>query len=118
LTNIADNIMTDNSKLLITIPNGLSAWNFFWTLFGKEAHDTDHSLLFTPQIINRLLEKNNLKCNEIYYYNSTTEGLNHYKPFKFFRLKSWIPFIYLNILLRINSAFSDGLIIEVGKNEI
>jgi 2-polyprenyl-3-methyl-5-hydroxy-6-metoxy-1,4-benzoquinol methylase len=118
LTNIADNIMTKNSKLLITIPNGLSAWNFFWTFFGKEAHDRDHSLLFTPRIIEKLLEKNNLKCKRISYYNSTTQGINHYKSFKLFRLKSWIPFIYLNICLRINSAFSDGLLIEVERNAI
>ena len=117
LVNIANHIMTKNSRLLLTFPNGLSAWNFFWTFFGKESHDRDHSLLFTPRIISRLLEKNKLKCLNIYYYNSTTKLNNHYYPFRLQRIRSWIPFIYLNFLLRVNHAYADGLIVEVALKD-
>jgi hypothetical protein len=119
LRNIADNLMDENTKLVITIPNGLSAWNFFWALFGKEMHDPDHSLLFTPRIVSRLLEKNNLICQDIYYYHSTLRkgtDRNFYSPFKLFRLRSWVPFIFLNLLLRVNKSLSDGLIVIAKKD--
>lgn len=118
LSNISNNIMKDNTRLLITIPNGLSAWNFLWTLLGKEAHDDDHSLLFTPRIVSKLLEKNGLRCENIFYYQSTLtskDSFNYYNRSNLFKPKSWAPFFYLNMLVRINPAFSDGLMVEAVK---
>ncbi len=118
LSNIANNIMKDSTRLIITIPNGLSAWNFLWTMLGKEAHDDDHSLLFTPRIVSKLLEKNGLKCENIFYYQSTFKGkdsFNYYDRVSVFRPKSWAPFLYLNMFVRVNPGFSDGLIVEAVK---
>ncbi len=116
LTKIRDAFMGPETTLLITTPNGLSIWNVLYGILNKETHDRDHSILFTPRLIWRFLDKIDLEIREQRYYMTTikTHSPNQIKNFyksKNLTLRSCLIGFIVNIVLRIRPGFADGLAI-------
>jgi hypothetical protein len=121
LSNIKEQLMSHETQLVITTPNALDASNFLYGLLRKEAQDPDHVATYSPRLLRRLCEKSGLDVVDLKYYqvNISSSGRN------MFRIRRPIPrrfllFLFYNSLLRINSAYSSGLIVTARKvkNEV
>jgi len=114
IKNILKKLATDKTTVLITIPNGLTFSNFIFALLGKESHDPDHSLLFTPRIISNLLNKNGAKVSDIFYTQTTIHTESFFVDYYYKKLRKLRTFLYWlmnNIFIRIQPAFAEGLIV-------
>lgn len=54
-------------KIIITVPNAFSIFNFMTALSGKEAINTDHRYFFTPYTLCKIAYMAGMMPEEIYY---------------------------------------------------
>jgi hypothetical protein len=113
-------VMSEDTKLIITIPNAFSLWNMIFTLTGQESHDSDHSGLYSPRITTSLLNKCGFQVEEYLFYHNTRyfSGFrNFYNQAFGLNPRKLLLFIIFNIALRFNSRLADGLIVCAKRTE-
>ena len=59
--------MKPETELLLTTINAFSVKTFIRAMLGQEKVHTDHNYYFSFYTLKQLMEKHNLKCEEIYY---------------------------------------------------
>ena len=103
------NLMSQDTIMVISVPNALSFQNFMYALRGKELQHPDHSVAFTYKTLVQLLKKNQLQITDFSFTfldSTNAYGLN-WKG-KFARL-------CIGFMTKISPVFAPGLIITVKK---
>jgi predicted TPR repeat methyltransferase len=61
-------IMDGGTELVLTTPNAPSVKGFLFSIMRQEKVHPDHNYYFSYRTLKQLLEKFDLNCKEIYYY--------------------------------------------------
>lgn len=94
-------ILTPGAELLLTTVNATSVKGFVHSLLRREKVHPDHNYYFSYRTVQQLLEKHDLACREVYYYQEV-EGSGLTKLFE----------QSIALLPRWSPAWSDGLIVR------
>ena len=95
-------IMTENTELIVTTPNANSFKGFVHSMLRREKVNPDHNYYFSFRTIKQLLEKFDLRCDEVYYYQDI-EGTGLTKVVD--RVMSLAP--------RVSPVWADGIFARV-----
>jgi 2-polyprenyl-3-methyl-5-hydroxy-6-metoxy-1,4-benzoquinol methylase len=94
-------IMSRKTELVLTTPNAFSFKQFLHSMMRREKVHEDHNFYFSYRTLRHLLEKFDLKCKEIYYYQEVEgRGLSR-------TLDNVISFVTW-----ISPVWADGLIVR------
>lgn len=94
-------VMNRNTELVLTTVNASPIKGFLRTMMRRERVHPDHNYYFSYRTIQQLLEKFDLKCTEVYYYQGFADG-------GFWRIVDKT----LSIATWISPACADGLIVR------
>jgi len=81
--------MHDQSTLVITTPNAFALKTWIWTILRRESANPEHTFMFHPSGLIRLLEQNGLVCARFYtstydFYHRKSGTLRNYMANKLF----------------------------------
>jgi 2-polyprenyl-3-methyl-5-hydroxy-6-metoxy-1,4-benzoquinol methylase len=94
-------IMNKTTELVLTTPNAFSFKGFLHSMLQEEKVHQDHNYYFSYYVLKQLLEKFDLRCKEIYYYQEI-ENTGLLKVFdKVISFVTWI-----------SPTWADGLIVR------
>ena len=113
--------MDANTQLCITTPNAWAIKNWLFCMAGFESHDEDHLSIYSPRLLEKILEKEGFTIKDYAYYQTTYKQTknnkwNYYSksPRSF---NAIIGIIVINAFLRVRSSFADGLIMIATKSD-
>ena len=70
-------IMDGHTELVLTTPNATSVKGFLFSIMRQEKVHPDHNYYFSYRTLKQLMEKFDLNCREIYYYQEVEgQGLS------------------------------------------
>ena len=72
------NKMSQNTKMILTVPNAFFVGNFMYSFLGREAQHPDHKAAYTPKTLTQLLTSCEFHINELYmtYPDTNNPSIN------------------------------------------
>lgn len=98
-------IMTAKTELVVTTPNANSFKGFVHSMLRREKVHPDHNYYFSYRTLKQLMEKFDLECSEIYYYQEI-EGQGLAKAID----------RALSLATRVSPVWADGLVARAALN--
>ncbi len=102
-------VMTEDTELVISVPNAFYIMNFIYALFSKEQQHDDHSVAFTFKTLTALLKKNNMHIRDFAF---TSLEFSRWKNLNW---KGKIMFVIVRIFIHISPLFNETLLAVVKK---
>lgn len=104
-------VMTEGTKLIISVPNTYHFLNFVYAFFRREHQHPDHSVAFTYKTLSQLLEKADFTIEDFSFTRLESSSDMHQ-----LNLKGKIMLLLVRFFVVISPMFAETLMVTVVKN--